>query len=364
MFNRVLGIVVAVILTAGGLLSPLQSVEWMWNGYAGVNYEDSSEAGKHGSFDAYVLSLSPKVLIDEKTSVIGQIDWEHAPFIDVSTNSDGTKSLDKRASGEITLSNAYIQYALSDLLKINAGKFFVPIGFYNQILYAIPTYPTLKIPAESVYKRKGNGQEDAVFFQRYGMGLWLSGNYSIVKTKLGYDLYLANGRSFKYHEDDNDNKSVGGRVKMAWKTFATDIRPIVSFYTDKYNAGTPLLPVTRSQRSIVPGLEMEAGNLLVKSEIAASRIKNEDGSKYKDFSAYYIETYYTFLEKFTPYLRFEAIEPDKDVKNDREKETTVGLAYHLIPWVSQIKFQVRLHDFEDSTKQSFKIYGVGIAVGF
>lgn len=362
MIKRFLAALLALVVI--GSISIIGAVEWRWNGYFGVNYEDSTKAGKYGSYDAYVLSLIPNISVDDALSIAAQIDYEHAPFIDTSGNDDGTKSLDSRTSGEISLSNVYASYVFSDYLKINAGKFFAPVGLYNQILYAVPSYPTLSIPRASVYNRSDSFQKDALFFQRYVTGLWLAGNASLAAANVSYDLYTGNGRSFEFHVDDNDSKLLGARIKLEKNIGGASIRPIISYYNDEYNNGTPDAVSFKKQTSLIPGLEVETGDLTLRGEYATSSIKNDDGSKYKDFAAYYAGGYYTLMDSITPYVRYELLDPSFDAGNDLENETTIGIAYHLTPWVSLLKLQVRLHNYEDSSKTGYTIFGAGLAVGF
>lgn len=341
----------------------VHSAEWEWNGYFGANYEDSTQVNSNGAFDAYIMSLQTKISLNDKIRFISQIDYEHSPFHDVSLKSDGSKTLDPRESGEIVVSRAYAQYNLNENMKIYVGKFFAPLGLYTQVYYALPAYPSLKIPRESIYKRGGSIAEDIYFFQRYLTGMWLQGDYGIQKWELKYDVFVSNGRTFTQHIDDNANKSVGGRVQLALP-FAVKIEPLVSFYTDEFNVGTPAIPVWKSQKSIIPGLEINVDNLVVKSEFATTTLKNENGTKDKTMVAFYADVYYTYLDKYTPFVRYELFDPNKDSSNNQERETTIGLAYHLIPWMSQIKLQVRLHNSENSAVKDYQVYGAGVAIGF
>jgi hypothetical protein len=117
----------------------------------------------------------------------------------------------------------------------------------------------------------------------------------------------------------------------------------------------------------MPGIDITAGDLVVRGEYALSDIKNDSSTGgTKKLSAYYAEAYYTIAEKYTPYARYEVSDPNKDVADDKETETTIGVSYHIIPWVAQVKAQVRFHDFEKNTpaNQPYNIYGVGLALGF
>ncbi|MBI2837105.1 MAG: hypothetical protein HYX75_02250 [Acidobacteria bacterium] len=342
----------------------LHAAEWTWTGFFSFNYEDDTRPGRSGSFDAYDLSIGANVSLTERLRLVTQIDYEHAAYIDFVVNPDGTKDLDKRTSGEITVSNAYAQYTFSKLLSIKGGKFFAPIGFYNQITYAVPTFPTLKIPQESVYKRRGTPQEDSLFFQRYVTGAWVSGEADLGPGSLSYDAYLSNGRSFRQHVDDNDSKAVGGRLKYAVDKGQVELCPLLSFYIDEYNSGSPASPIWTKQRTVLPGIEIVWKDLTVRAELGRSRLSSMDGAAVRTSSAYYGEAHYTMRERFTPFVRHESYDPDSGSGRDRESETVVGLAYHIEPWVAQVKMQVGRRDFESPDKDSYTLFGIGVALGF
>ena len=45
-------------------------------------------------------------------------------------------------------------------------------------------------------------------------------------------------------------------------------------------------------------------------------------------------------------------------------EGTIGIAYHIIPWMSQIKIQVRRHDYQNDAKEDYNVWGAGVAMDF
>lgn len=361
--QKKVNIIFLVFLWAVVMAATAHSAEWRWNGYFGTNYEDDTRQNQSGAFDAFVLSLISNIKIDEKLRVVGQVDWEHAPYFEVADD----KTLVKRSSGELTLSNAYGEYTVADYLKIKAGKFFTPVGIYNLLFYALPTYPYLKIPRASVYLKGSTSQTDATFFQRYAQGVWLSGD--VHAALLSYDVYVSNGKnSTSDHKDDNTTKGVGGKLQLNAAVGDIAIKPLVSYYRDKYfetNTGATT-GREKEQGTIMPGIDITAGDLVVRGEYAVSGIKNDSATGTKKLSAYYAEAYYTILEKYTPYARYEVSDPNKNVADDKETETTIGVSYHIIPWVAQVKAQVRFHDFEKKTaaNQAYNIYGIGLALGF
>ena len=62
-------------------------------------------------------------------------------------------------------------------------------------------------------------------------------------------------------------------------------------------------------------------------------------------------------------MRYELYDPNVDNSDDKA-EGTIGIAYHIIPWMSQIKIQVRRHDYQNDAKEDYNVWGAGVAIGF
>jgi hypothetical protein len=338
------------------------AVTWDFKGFFNTNYEYDTRPNIYGSFDPFIFAVISNVNFDENTMIRLQVNYEHGPYIELETGPTGAKVLESRASGEISATSAYVQYTAAEYLKICAGKFFAPIGFYNQLRYS-PTYAELKSPEESVYKKDEGISEDVLFFQRQAAGLWVRGDVPLLGQYFSYDLYYVNGRTFEIQTDVNDNKSLGGRFKVEISTAGMTISPVVSFYTDDFNAGALDAPDNKSQFSVIPGLELNAGDFDIKSELALSRI-NKGGAMDRELASFYAEVQYTIAEKITPFARFEFLEPDTKTANDRQVETTVGALYHIKLWTSLVKAQVRFHQTENNAEPSYIVYGAGVALGF
>ena len=123
MFKNLLTVKIAFLFLFVFAVAIGESAEWTWNGYFGTNYEDLTVSGSYGSFDTFVLSTISTINIDENMRLIGQIDWEHAGYFDISLSSDGSKTLNKRSSGEIALSKAYAEYSIIESLNVRQENF-------------------------------------------------------------------------------------------------------------------------------------------------------------------------------------------------------------------------------------------------
>ena len=120
-------------LLAGGILavalsSPLSAQELMdrivINGY--TNFEFSKQLSKegpgdkNGSFDADQFDLVFNITVSERVRAALDLSWEH-----------GTATEDGR--GNQAMEYGFVEYAVSDMLKLRFGKMSTPFGVFNEI---------------------------------------------------------------------------------------------------------------------------------------------------------------------------------------------------------------------------------------
>src|SRR5436190_14010768 len=99
------------------------------NGY--TNFEFSKQLSKdgkgdkNGSFDADQFDLVFNITVSERVRAALDLSWEH-----------GTATEDGR--GNQAMEYGFVEYTLSDKLKLRFGKMFTPFGVFNEIHTAKP----------------------------------------------------------------------------------------------------------------------------------------------------------------------------------------------------------------------------------
>ncbi len=117
---------------------------------------------------------------------------------------------------EVELGYAQVTFIVNDFLTIGVGKFLLPFGTFWERWH--PAWIN-KLPTMPLINMHGSGQVG-----ESGLGIQLRGGAPIGETKINYVLYVINGPGIEgegHHAgslewernvDNNNNKSVGGRV--------------------------------------------------------------------------------------------------------------------------------------------------------
>ena len=198
------------------------------NGY--TNFEFSKQLSKdgagdkNGSFDADQFDLVFNITVSERVRVAADVSWEH-----------GTATEDGR--GNQALEYGFVEYALSDKLKLRFGKMFTPFGVFNEIHPAKPAFLTVK-EAASLNKNDRIVEGGYLFYPRWGAGIAAHGDGVMGGKDISYDVLVANGEQEEanpFEEDENTSKSITARVRV---DATENIRVGYSFYRDRLSSPT------------------------------------------------------------------------------------------------------------------------------
>lgn len=323
------------------------------NGFFDLEAEVSNKdaSGKIWTFDQHHLNIITNYLIDDHFRVSSEIEWEHGPLFSSSLS-----------TGNIYLAKAFLEYKHSDALLIRAGKFLSPFGIYNEKHDATPTYLSSFLP-QSIY---GNQEQSfggkGRLFAKHSTGIQLLGNLYLDNMSLKYHVYLSNGRGPNENEkDNNSNKGVGWRV--VFSPMGQELSIGNSFYSDRNgNAGNTL------QSTIGFDVEYNSGDAHIEAEYFIPKIEKVDekgipNGKYRTVNGYYVLGAYTFLERITPFIRFEQFDSDIDFENNSETITTIGINYSISSSVF-LKAETQLYRFQNQLLEKYELFVTSIAVAF
>lgn len=304
-----------VLLVA--LSSPVAAQELMdrivINGY--TNFEFSKQISKeglgdkNGSFDADQFDLVFNISVSERVRAALDLSWEH-----------GTATEDGR--GNQAMEYGFVEYALSDKLKLRFGKMFTPFGVFNEIHTAKPAFLTVK-EAASLNKTDRIVGGGFLFYPRWGAGIAAHGDGVVGGKDVSYDVLVANGEQQEanpFEEDENTSKSLTARVRVD----ATEsLRLGYSFYHDRLSSTS----YTTLQSH---GLEAEVSltRFRMLAEVAFGSLGRVSGGTQRQLG-WYIQPSYHLKGGFTPYLRFEYVNPDRDKPEMDGRDFIVGLNVEL-----------------------------------
>jgi len=306
-------------LVAGGLLAlgPAAGADELldrvtFNGFMGVEFErqlDTQGFGDpEGSFDSDVIGIAINVHATDRVRVSIESDWEHG----ASTGAN---------RGSLNLEYGFMEYTVSDLLKIRAGKFLTPFGIFNEIHNVAYTFAPVKLPSPS--NRTDRIVRDAYApHPRWGTGVALHGDSSIGGRDWSYDVLVANGDNATvnpFDRDENESKSVAARVRFEP---SPHLRLGTSFYWDRTMQ-------TGFNRLVSHGAEgdLRLGRIQVLAEGIFGWKRRTTGETVRQIAAYG-QAAYRFDNRITPYVRLELVDL-RDTEGDAGINLITGANYEI-----------------------------------
>ncbi|MEN8120736.1 MAG: hypothetical protein ABFS35_10330 [Bacteroidota bacterium] len=286
------------------------------NGYSSFEFEyqlsDEGRGDPNGSFDADLFDLVFNIEATSRLRFVTDITWEHGAALE-----DGR--------GNVAIEYAFPEYTVKEWLKFRAGKMFVPFGIYNEIHTAKPAFLAVKEPLSTNKPHKFGAEER--FYPRWATGISILGNFSIGNASGDYHLQMSNGEQENtnpFEEDDNTQKAFAGRVRV---NPIPDLKIGASFYNDFLTEfdinDNPTFDRT-TLTSYGAQLEYQNQKFGCEFEFVKGNFKPSAGDSQKKYG---IEAmfFYTIKNAFTPYLRYEFLEPDIDIDNDNANMISFGL---------------------------------------
>lgn len=341
------------------------------NGYWGLEFEKMfEEKGKgdpNGSFDMDIFDLVFNLQLTNRIRFAADLTWEHG----VATE-DGW--------GNVAIEYAFPEVTIKEWFKIRAGKMFTPLGNYNEIHTAKPAMLTIKEPLSTNKAHKFGS--DIGFAPRWGVGVAFLGNIYAGDISMDYVISATNGMpddaeyygEQPYEADDNNPKALSARFRI-YPTY--DLKIGVSLYTDWRNRYTfdeeeeewsadedDYLQLTSGLGELV----WTIGNFTLESEVAVGRYHTQDKEKI-DRVGFYVLGAYTFLDRLTPYFRYEHLDPNLDMDDDIGRQIVFGANLQVAdPLILKLDYtRVFADDSNDRFSGGKNKYGelrAAIAVGF
>lgn len=280
------------------------------NGFFDLEYEksysdDAKIGDTKGSFDQYHFNLLMEFPVSDNLTVKGHVEYEHGPQLP--------------GKGELKIEWSYVEYLLSNSIRLKGGLALTPFGIYNEIHDATPTYLSVRPPL-GIYKTTSVGGH--AMFPKFSTGLFALGSYFTKGDfNLNYVLYIANGENFSKNEaekDENSNKAIGGRVMIS------PINGLTvggSYYAGKKQTAAT---VEEDHTAWIGSAAYTFHPIGLRAEYALSDLGDTTQV------GWYGEASYA-IRKFTPYLRYGTFDPNDDTDNDEWTELVYGINYQVQP---------------------------------
>jgi hypothetical protein len=218
--------------------------------------------------------------------------------------------------GGVDIERLQIGYIFNDALKIRAGRFHNALGYWNQTYHHGALMQT-SIDRPFFLKFEDEGGLLPV----HTVGLWAAGRHRIGPGVVGYDLMVGNGPRIDLDpvtligdldpnngSDDNKNKVLAFRLQASPLRLPLTVMVFGNIGKVNGYAGSvvPLLDVDQSILGAALAYDNERNGLEFLSEIYWVKDKDKlTGLGSNTNTLYYLQAGYTFMERLTPYVRYE-----------------------------------------------------------
>ena len=285
------------------------------NGFADVSFTKSTEGAdefRNGDF------------------AFGTLDLYFAQTLD---DIDILLELGVEEGDEMDVERVTIGYTFSDALKVRAGRFHTPLGFWNTSYHhGVQLQPTIERPDFLKF------EDDGGILPVHVIGGYLSGRVSTAVGAIEYGAMLGNGPRIISEDgavnvlhpnnisDNNNSKAIAFNAAISPSAieglkigFSGHIAEIESDATVISGIVSDL-----DQTIFGAALTYSIGNIHLASEYFSVKDTDNSTATEEDFTsnAYYGLITYTLLDKYVPYLMYENI----SVKEDDPYFTSLGTA--------------------------------------
>jgi hypothetical protein len=296
---------VASLVLSGGAYAIDFGNDLEIHGFGSQDYLQASHntylgADNRGTWDDNFLGLVGTVTLNDKSKLWAQLE---------ASSSEATR-----------FTWFFVDYQLTDTVRLHAGRVKLPLGLYNEYIDTKFLQVTSLLPA--LYQSAADFVHDsytgvgADYTQSLGGG-----------GEITWQVYGGNAYDLAPPVDTRDRRAYGGRV--AYQTPIKGLRFMLSGYRTQVEA-LATRELTNEDR-VIGSIDFVRDDLDVKSEYAIHKFLGVSSS------AYYVQVGHTVAQKWMPFLRYDHIILDRNSKSSdsfSQKILVFGVNYKLLSNVS------------------------------
>ncbi len=247
----------------------------------------------------------------------------------------------EKSHGTPEIQEAYGEYIFSDHLKIRAGAFLSPFGFYNDVRYILPVFSSVVLP--QIYDPPmnyghmmvgGESIEPVGSFSPENANLMLWGTAFRNSIEIRYHLYLSNGTNSSEGGREDKDLGWGGR-------FLLSVQDRLKIGGSGYTVHNNNAPEGRARFYGADITVVLFPPWIIQSEYVINRYANQ-ASRY----SYYFYTGFPY-RLWLEFLRYVFLKDPEHLLMKREQvRYTLGLGYQFKPNI-QIKGEYHIHRILD-----------------
>ncbi len=297
-----------VLLMAIIFLSFKTEAKLSWRGYFQTDYTTSDNPNKNEGFQLRRINLLFNRPISKKARAFADIEYE-----------DGTELSGSGGQGEVKISRGFVEFRVSRDLKLAAGKFLTPYGYYNEIHDFSASYIPLDPPAVIYGKNQiFQGSQAKRLYSKYSTGLRLNYKKEDLTIKAG----VANG-SEQTSSGTDANKTPMFFLKTEYNIL-NDSSVSFSYLRDK--TSTSELPKWEKHVNFTLNLEYLKWFLISEAGLGYTREANSLlGESYFNQS-HLIGSY--IGDAYAVYVNYQSLLPDRSNSSTQYQNYIFGLNYH------------------------------------
>ena len=311
-----------------------------WHGNYEFEYWDKED--KKDTFDAHKLVVWMGVELSKKVYVSAEIEYEHAPKLEVGDGATG-------GNGELKLDTAQLTYNITDNTSSHFGIFYAPFGIEYH------SYPGHKNKLVTRPKAMKSGHIVPGTWSDVGMRL----NHRM--SGIGQvDFFVVNGdaRNGGISRDSssggNNNKSVGMRLQFDQLMKGVNIGGSFTQgrWDKKDNFSTTLygahMKIETDQMSGVAYAPIFLGEYVSGSYENDSAMTNRD----RDISGYYLQISSMVYKPLELAVRYGEYDSDEKVVSSEKEEISVGFTWHFYDHNVKLKGEYQWNDEQGKNKEN------------
>lgn len=255
--------------------------------------------------------------------------------INLEFDNSGFASGSGMGSGDITgkfgVLETFGEYGFSESLQVRVGNFLTPFGIYNEIRYITPLFATVVLPM--MYEPPVNYEGSPLTPDNTNVMLF--GSYSVNASKIYYNIYAGNGGIGGDGKDQNKNKGLGGRIRVA---LPYNVKIGGSYYSVEDE------PVKEGRENLYGiDLDINLRDLNLQAEYVV-----DNAEKVEDRLAYYIRLVYP-IDQFTPFIGYDYMKDKGDTLFERGLQRySVGTGYTVNNYIT-LKAEYHYHTIDDTS---------------
>lgn len=279
-----------------------------WRGYLQGDYTSSDNPQNNHGFQLRRINLIFNRAVSTKVRAFADIEYE-----------DGAELNGNGGEGEIKISRGFAEFRLGRDLKLAAGKFLTPFGYYNEIHDFSASYIPIDPPKLIYGNNQIFGTNNKRLYSKYSTGL----RFLYQKENLSIKTGLANGANQTSSGTDS-NKTPMAFFKVEYG-FLDNSTISASYIKDKVNTNRE--PKWEDHGNVALNIELYKYFLISEAGLGNTR----NSSSHTESKGYFNQSHLLGMylgDSYAFYFNYQSLLPDRNESSTLFQHYMLGFNYH------------------------------------